>query len=77
MVYDRSFHILIAEYWKDPLWKLALGRGKNILVEQELPTIPEHVYSPPAFRVFCLQLFVFFFWSLYCLSSFYLLHPIT
>ena len=56
---------------------------RKSLVEQELPTLPEHLSSPPVFSgvrvarievfcvVFCRSLFVLlsvFFWRLYCLS---------
>jgi len=61
-------------------------------VEQELPTLPEHLSSPPVFSgvrvtrslvlcvVFCRSLFVllyFFLWPLCCLSFFDLRNLIT
>ena len=59
------------------------------LVEQELPTLPEHLSSPLGFSgvrvarsfvfciIFCRSFFVLFFWPLSCLSFFDLRNLIT
>ena len=63
---------------------------RSIWVEQELPTLPQHLNSPPVFSgicdaqslVFCVFFFIyqclsFFFWPLYILSFFDLQFLIT
>ena len=89
-LYTSTFREMQNEIWKQirKKWKTiriqaSFGR-LNKLVEQELPTLPEHLSSPPVVSgirltgslmlcvMLCRSLFVlfsFFFWSL-CLSFF-------
>ena len=51
------------------LLRVKLHNVLNVLVGQELHTIPEHLSSPLVFRSLLILLY-FFFWPLWCLFFF-------